>query len=362
MSLRKAVLKIHLYVGLVAAVFLVILGLTGSIMAFESDLDHWLHPKLWYVTPAARRMPENDLISIVQHQFPGARVVFVQFFRAVNLAQMMELTDGTKVYINPYDGLVLGYRVGVQNSDLAIGYVHQLHLRLVPNPQSAPNLAAAGKTVVSFAGLGLCLMVPTGLILWWRRKSTSIRWQGSWFRVFFDLHQAIGIYTAFFLLVASTTGIMIGFGFLEHTYYWMTRSSPPARQPPSLSIPVPGALPIMVDQALDIARRAMPDATVAMLMRPIHATGSYTVMMRVPEETSESVHSAVTIDQFSGKVLNLRDFRTDSAGYRWVRYNRSIHTGDVFGLPTHILVSLSSLALVAMVITGVVIWWKKLTV
>jgi uncharacterized iron-regulated membrane protein len=205
-------------------------------------------------------------------------------------------------------------------------------------------------------------MVPTGLFLWWRRKSTSIRWKGTWFRVFFDLHHAIGIYAAFFLLIASTTGIMIGFGSLEHTFYWMTRSSPPARLPASPSAPAPGALPIMADQVLEIARRAMPDATVAMLMRPIRAPGSYTVMMRVPEETSESVHSAVVIDQFSGKVLNVRDFRTDSAGYRWVRFNRSIHTGDVLGLPTHILVSLSSLALVAMVITGVVIWWKKLAV
>ena len=41
---------------------------------------------------------------------------------------------------------------------------------------------------------------------------------------------------------------------------------------------------------------------------------------------------------------------------------RSIHTGDVLGTPTHIVVSLSSLLLVAMVLTGVVIWWKKLAV
>ncbi len=362
MSLRTAVLKIHLYLGLVGAIFLVILGFTGSIMAFEGDLDHWLHPALWYVTPVVRPLPENDLISIVQHQFQGARVVFIQFFRAANLAQMMQLTDGTRVYINPYDGTVLGSRIGVQNLEVALGYVHQLHLRLAPDPRYTPNLAAVGKTVVSYAGLILCLMVPTGLLLWWRRKSTSIHWKGSWFRVFFDLHHAIGIYAAFFLFIASFTGIMIGFGFLEHTYYWITRSAPPARQKTFTSTPIPGATPIMADQAMEIARRAMPDATVAMLMRPTRAPGSYTVLMRLPEETSESVHSAVIIDQYSGSVLNVRDYRTDSMGYRWVRFNRSIHTGDVLGLPTHILVSVSSLALIAMVITGVVIWWKKLAV
>jgi uncharacterized iron-regulated membrane protein len=72
------------------------------------------------------------------------------------------------------------------------------------------------------------------------------------------------------------------------------------------------------------------------------------------------VHSSIVIDQFSGKILGLRNFKNESAGYRLIRFNRSIHTGDIFGLPTHILVSLSSFLLVVMVITGVVTWWKKL--
>jgi len=362
MTLRALILKIHLYLGLVAAIFLVILGLTGSIMAFEGDIDHWLHPDLWYVTPGARPLPENDLISLVQNQFPRTRVAMVQFFRAANLVQLMQLTDGTTVYVNPYDGAVLGSSTGLSNSDVALGYIHQLHLRLVPAPRLTPRLAAAGKTVVSFAGLMLCVMVPTGVILWWRRKSASINWKASWFKIFFDAHQAVGIYATFFLLIASLTGIMIGFDFGDRTYYGITRSSPPARPQPFPSVLVPGAAPIMADQVIEIARGAIPNATVAVLVRPLRPNGSYTVMMRVPEETSEAVHSTVTIDQYSGKVLSVRNFLTDSAGYRLIRFNRSIHTGDVFGLPTHILVSLSSLLLVVMVITGLVIWWKKLAV
>jgi uncharacterized iron-regulated membrane protein len=360
MTLRTVILKIHLILGLAAAIFFAILGLTGTVMAFEGDLNHWLHPDLWYVTPRGNPLPENDLISIVQHQFPRARIVVVQFFRAANLVQLMQLTDGTSVYVNPYDGTVLGNSAGLTNSDLALGYIHQLHLRLVPDPRSAPKLAAAGKIVVSFAGLILCLMVPTGLTLWWRRKSIKINWKASWFKVFFDLHQAVGVCASLFLLIASTTGIMIGFDLGEKTYYWITRSAPPARPQGFPSTPVPGAAPIMADQVLDIARRTMPNATPALLVRPMRATGSYTVMMRVPEETSEAVHSSVTIDQYSGKVLNVRNFLTDSAGYRLIRFNRSIHTGDIFGLPTHILMSLTSLFLVVMVITGVVTWWKKL--
>ena len=91
MTQRTVILKIHLILGIAGAIFLAILGLTGSVMAFEGDINHWLHPELWYVTPRAHAMPENDLISIVQHEFPRARVMLIQFFRADNLVQLMQL-------------------------------------------------------------------------------------------------------------------------------------------------------------------------------------------------------------------------------------------------------------------------------
>jgi uncharacterized iron-regulated membrane protein len=230
----------------------------------------------------------------------------------------------------------------------------------VPDPRLAPQLAGAGKIIVSIAGVILFLMVPTGVILWWRAKRASIDWKAKWYLGFFDAHRAVGIYAALFLFIASATGILIGFNFGEKLFYAITRSSQPAPPTGFRSTPVPDSLPIMTDQAVDIARRAIPNSTPAMIVRPVRPLGVYTVMMRVPEETSEAVHSSVTIDQYSGRVLHVRKFLEDSAGYRLIRFNRSLHTGDIYGLPTHILMSLSSLMLVVMAVTGVVIWWKKL--
>jgi uncharacterized iron-regulated membrane protein len=275
------------------------------------------------------------------------------------------MTDGTAIYLNPYDGTVLGTKVGLSNSDRAMAYIHQIHLRLVPDPQSAPTLAAAGKIIVSWVGLILLLMVASGLLLWLRDQRLTLKFKATnfkvpWYRTFHEAHQAIGIYASLFLIVASFTGILIGFSFGEKFFYFITRSPLPPRMQAIGSTIVHGATPIMADQVLDIARRALPGATPSVLVRPLRTAGSYTVLMRVPEETSEAVHSSVTIDQFSGKVLGVRDYRTEPAGYRAVRFNRSIHTGDIFGLTSHIILSLSSFAVFAMVVTGFVIWWKKL--
>jgi uncharacterized iron-regulated membrane protein len=106
----------------------------------------------------------------------------------------------------------------------------------------------------------------------------------------------------------------------------------------------------------------MPGATAAFMQLPLNPKATFNIVMRVPEDTSETAHSYVFIDQYSGKVLYVRNFLTDSFGYRVVRFNRSIHTGDIWGLPSHIVVSLFSFLIAVMVITGLVIWLKKLAV
>lgn len=360
-AVRTVLLKTHLWLGLAGALFLLILGVTGSIMAFEGDIDHWLHPSLYYVQEGPQKLSQQDLVHRVEQQFAPARVAQVQIPRQPNLVELMALTDRSAVLVNPYDGSFRAHMTGPSSTQKLLGQIHQFHLRLTPDPRNWPNVSKVGKVIISFAGLILCLQVPIGIYLWWRTKRATIQWK-SWFRASFDIHHAVGIYAALFLFIAGFTGILIGFDFGEEIIYSITHSEPPERPRPPQSTVIPGATPISADQALEIARQAMPDATVAGFQLPMNPRASYIVLMRVPEETSEAVHSFVSIDQYSGKPLRAENFKTQSLGYRVIRFNRSIHTGDVLGLPTHIIVSLSSLLLVVMVITGFLIWWKKLAV
>jgi len=362
MTARGVLLKVHLWLGLAAAIFLVILGLTGSVMAFENDIDHWLHPELFYVETGARALPEQVLIRVVEQRFAPARVAAVQVLRQPNLARVIQTTDQRSVFVNPYDGLVLGSVRGGFAIDRIIGDIYQIHLWLVPDPRRAPRIAAIGKVIISFAGLILCVLVPTGLILFWRTRRTTIKWNASWFRIFFDTHHVVGVYASLFLLTAAFTGILIGFESGERAIYTVTGSRPPAPISQVQSSPMSGTVPISADRAIEIAHGAIANATLAGMLVPLSPKAVWTVLLRVPEETSEYVYGRVSIDQYSGQVLQVRNLLTDSPGYRVIRFNRSIHTGDIWGLPSHIVMSLSSLLLVVMVVTGIVIWWKKLAI
>src|SRR5579863_1597506 len=358
--IRKVVLQVHLYLGLIAGLFLIVLGLTGSIMAFEGDIDHWLHPGMWYIAAGGQPLPEGQLIAGVEHRFAPARVAVVQMSQHRDLAQLMLLTDRLGVTVNPYTGAALGRRIVPTRTDRWIEAIHQVHLRLAGNI-GAP-WAGAGKVAVNYAGLALFLLAPTGLVLWWRTKRTSIHWTASWFRIFFDTHRVIGIYAGLFLWIAGFTGVLIGFDWGEKMIYAVTHSERPNVGRPQTSTPVPGASPIGMDRAIGVAKAAISNAALEMLFLPQKPEDAYEVIFHVPGQTSSSADSSAVVDQFSGQALAVRNFLKDSQGYRWIRFNRSIHTGDIGGLAGHIVMSLSSLLLVAMVITGVVIRLKKLAV
>jgi uncharacterized iron-regulated membrane protein len=362
MTARGVLLKVHLWLGVAAAIFLAVLGLTGSVIAFQNDFDRWLHPQLFYVRVGARTLPEQVLIRVVERRFAPARVAELRVFRRPNLARVIQTTDRRLVFVNPYDGSVLGNVRGGFGLDSIVDRIYQIHVRLVPDPRRSPHVAAIGAVVVSFAALILFALVPTGLILFWRTRRTTIKWSASWSRIFFDVHHVVGVYASLFLLIAAFTGILIGFQTAERAIYALTGSAPPPSTLQPESSPVPGAADIDADRAVEIAHGAIGNATLAGILVPLDPKAVWTVIMRVPEETSEFVYGRVAIDRYSGRVLQVRNLLTDSRGYRVIRLNRSIHTGDIWGMPSRILVSVSSLLLVVMVVSGIVIWWRKLAI
>ena len=69
--------------------------------------------------------------------------------------------------------------------------------------------------------------------------------------------------------------------------------------------------------------------------------------------------SRVYIDPYSGRVLQAESSRTTAAGTRLVNLNRALHAGDIFGTPSKAAMSMASLAIVAQLFSGLVMWWKR---
>ena len=110
--MRKLLLNLHLYAALITGVFVAILGATGSVMAFEDQLDHLSHPHLFYVTPQGAPLSLADLAAAAGRRFPGERADVLRDGGDVRTSRTTSSFDSGNVYVNPYTGEVLGVRNG----------------------------------------------------------------------------------------------------------------------------------------------------------------------------------------------------------------------------------------------------------
>ncbi len=354
MRLRPALFKIHLWLGLSAGIFIVLLGITGSVIAFEPEIMHALHPHLWYVTspPGARPLTLAQIGAAVRQAFPDDTISGYQVATNPGLSDQVGLSRSL-VFVNPYSGAILGQQQ-FGGPDL-LNIIHQLHTHLLFR-----GLGDLGGKVVSSAALVLFVMLVSGLYLWWPLKRIRISWRGAGARrSWFDIHNTIGVVSLVVLLALCATGIAIGFERTSTKLFFKMTGSQPARRP-DLHIPIPAATAVQIgpDSVLAIARAALPGAAPFEVDIPARDT-AYFVRARYPEDLTPGGRSQVVIDSYTGRVLFAQSSRTAPGGTRMVIANRAIHTGDIGGIPGKIIVSVASLGLVFQVITGLLMWIRR---
>lgn len=345
--MRKTLFNLHLYGALIVGLFVVIIGVTGSIMAFEDDLDHLFNPRLFHVQAAGSMLPVADLFRAAAAAFPGEKINNLKLPQSPTDTVTFRVRGPQQVFLNPYTGRILGSR----SPSTLLQTIHTIHLTLLMGP--------TGRTIVTSVTGVLLFLVISGIYLWWPLKRTSIKWGASARRINFDIHNVSGIYSAVFLLVLGTTGIVVHYdNDVERYLHRREGTRPIPRNTPSVFHP--GMTRITPDQAVQDAVAALPGTKALTLTLPANPKASYLVTLRYPEDLTPGGRSWANVDQFSGKVVNFQSSRTAPGASRAIILNRAIHTGDLFGYPSKILVSLSGLMLIIQAITGYYLWWKKL--
>ena len=345
--MRKTLFNLHLYGALIVGIFVVIIGVTGSIMAFEENLDRLFNPRLFDVQPAGSFLPVAELFHSAAAAFPGQKVNNLRLPQSPTDSVMFRVRGPKQVFMNPYNGQILGSR----DPNTPLQTIHMIHLTLLMGP--------TGRSIVAGVTAVLLFLVVSGIYLWWPLKRTSIKWSASARRINFDIHNVSGIYSAVFLLVLGTTGIVVHYDNAIELYLHRREGTKPIpRVVPSVFHP--GMTRVTPDQAVQSAEAALPGTKALSVSLPPNAKSSYVVALRYPEDLTPGGRSWADVDQFSGQVINFQSSRTAPSASRTIILNRAIHTGDLFGYPSKILVSLSSLMLIIQAITGYYLWWKKL--
>lgn len=166
---RTTFVWLHRWTGLVMAGFLILVGLTGSLLAFWLEINQWLTPELY---PGPRAGIELDAAALARRAetlVPGAqaRTVYLGYPGSAQIG--MEMSDGAPpldfeyIHLDPIDGHELGrvtwHGLPRRKNDI-MPFVYGLHMYLAMSGIGEWILGAVAlfwRSTVSSASISRCL-------------------------------------------------------------------------------------------------------------------------------------------------------------------------------------------------------------
>lgn len=358
-TLRWIWFQLHWLVGITAGTLLMVIGLTGALLAFRDELLDAFNPGVRSV--AVRRMPAlapDALLQAVQAAHPHERIASITVYAApggsarVTFAPAPGQRRGETAYVDPYSGAMLPPLRG----DAAFEWIESLH-RWLLLPRE-PGRAVLGTLALCLTGLAL-----TGLYLRWPRRLSDWR---AWFVVnpqlegrsfLWNLHAVAGTFALPLYLVFALTGAYWSFDIVRDTVDgWAGKGRAPRTAAVGSAgkakrmAPAAQRLPWMAPSWDAFVRRA-PAWSMASLRLPEKAGQPLQVTWLASDAPHVRARSRMTLG-LDGTVLKDEPYGAMSAAQRAVTTIYPLHMGSYFGLPGRIAMMLAALALPGFGITG----------
>ncbi|WP_238989984.1 PepSY-associated TM helix domain-containing protein [Flavobacterium sharifuzzamanii] len=419
---------LHLWLGLASGIIVVIVSLTGCIYVFENEIKDFIED--WrFVKPQEKAfLLPSQLVTIADNKMKDKKATSVTFGakdEAAIVGYFVEKKDNAErggkeenkkgerrkdfakneskneksevkaqknekgkgkgkdekrkggrrqgtfisVYMNPYTGDILNIK-SVSRSDSPDFF------RWILNGHRALWLPYdIGRPIVGVAVLIFVVLLISGIVLWWPTKwiksiidkSFKIKWDASFKRVNYDMHNVFGFYSCIFLFFIAVTGLVWSFGWWSKSLYWVTSGGKPLvenRESPKSDTTHIAVFNITTaDKVLLNLRKENPQAAgilISIPAKPADPIGAFVYKQR---------HTFYNMDRYSFDQQSLKEIsiKTPFSG-KYVeanipdkirRMNYDIHVGSVLGLTGKIIAFLASLISASLPITGFIIWWGK---
>jgi uncharacterized iron-regulated membrane protein len=386
--IRSVMLVLHRWTGLAMAGFLILVGLTGSVLAFRAKLDRLINPELYVKAQPGQKL--LDLATLAEQAEQLAPEAQVGYFWVDPERATMSMTPRVNpasgkpyqssfdhLILDPYTGRELGrYRMG----DLAQGrvnllpFIYDLHTSLATRSQFGWTIVGSVALVWTIdCFVAFCLTLPRGKGPFWKRwkQAWQVKWRASGTRVNFDLHRAGGLWLWPLLFVFGWSSVMMGLrpvyeGVTQKVFDYQSDSDIMAK----FMLPSPVENPRLgwrgaqqAGERLMAEQAALHHFTVTRPygMAYIPEYGLYTYGVRSSMDIRGSGwDTSIFIDGNKGELRDLGLPSGQHVGNTISTWLWGIHYADLRdSLPFRIFISAFGLFVATLSTTGVLIWWKK---
>ncbi|MEZ5921064.1 MAG: PepSY-associated TM helix domain-containing protein [Parvularculaceae bacterium] len=343
--------RAHQWAGLNFSILISFIFMTGTLAVFDNEID-WLLNPAFRVDPktVSSEMNWESAVQSLAGKFPAYKVIRVtspidRGFAAVAIVQPPKSRQ-KRVYIHPETGSIQG----VGGSITAEQILHDIHRKLM-----LPT--GIGTAIVSSMSLMLLTSLSTSFYVyrrWWRGFFRPIR-LSNMRTALGDVHRLAGVWSLLFIVVLSLTSswyFIRSIGLAPH--------EPRGVQVAGIEVSTKDEIENF-EQALDRARRALPDLSVRSVLFPKPRTGVYSFY---GQDGSWLVRDFATAVYVNAKTFDVELVRTPKELNFFERVGETVdpvHFGSFAGVWSKIAWFCFGLLLTGMSLTGAAIYVSRLT-
>lgn len=362
--MKNFIHQIHLWLGLIIGSVVFIVSITGCIYVFQKEIQDYTQTYRFaaeqqgkpYLPPSAfekvarKTLPQYHLHAVM---YPGKGRSVQSIFYGFDPEHYYT------IYHDPYTAEV----IHVQNMyKTFFQWILTGHYYLWLPP-------AIGQPIVSYSTLVFVAMLLTGIILWWPKNRAAakqrfwFRWKSStqWKRKNYDLHNILGFYTSWLLLVVALTGMVFGLQWLSNTAYAVAGGDKSLVYAEAISSKDTVGMPIK--PAIDLVWEKMVREHPNAVSIEVHTIESDSSAISANANTRSGVYWTTDyryFDQYTLQELEVNHLygrlKDATSADKLMRMNYDIHVGAILGLPGKILAFLLSLTAASLPVTGVTVW------
>jgi uncharacterized iron-regulated membrane protein len=204
--LRKALFQIHLWTGIGAGLYVLLISVSGSVVVFKNEVYRANNSPVIIVAGVGERMTSEQITQAATKVWPGYEVTSLYEYednpkRAVEVRLERGSWSRNRLF-DPYTGADVGGSVPWQIT--VMSWFEDLHFNLFGGKTGRQVNAAGG---VLWTVLGL-----SGMIVWWQgiqkwKRGLLVRMKSGWKRLNWDLHSSLGFWTLLLTLMWGVTGV-----------------------------------------------------------------------------------------------------------------------------------------------------------
>ncbi|QIG46388.1 PepSY domain-containing protein [Nordella sp. HKS 07] len=384
-ALYRAIWRWHFYAGLLVLPFLFSLAVTGSLYLFKDEINAIVYAKELTVAPSdAAMLAPSEIVKRAQAAVPGTAFRYAPP-EATDRSAEVGIDSGSQgrlsVFVNPHTGEVLGQFADSGSSRTPL-------MQFIKKIHSLDYFGWLPNRVIEIVAGWTLVLVITGFYLWWPRGQRggvmSIR-QRPPQRVFWrDLHAVTGALAGALIFFLAITGLpwsgfwgaklnsladQYGLGYPAQFFAevpksdahaahmgkamtqtsWSLENAPMPQSGATMGEPIGLDTAVAIFDGLGISKGYIVDL-------PQDGEGVYSASVFPDQVAGERV---IHLDQYSGAPLFDGGFAELGPVGKTIEFGVSVHQGQEFGRVNQLVMLAACLAIIAMSVSAIVMWWKR---